>query len=94
MPPGSRPLLGAAIVGFLGYTVSLLLFVFELRHLGTARTGAYFSTAPFVGAVAAVLPGVRPREVQPEPLRQAVLAGTAKRRARSRAIRCGRPMVC
>ena len=31
--------------------MSLVLFVLALRHLGTARTGAYFSTAPFVGAV-------------------------------------------
>jgi hypothetical protein len=44
----------AAIVGFFGYGVSLALFVVALRHLGTARTGAYFSTAPFIGAIAAV----------------------------------------
>jgi drug/metabolite transporter (DMT)-like permease len=42
-------------VGFLGYGVSLALFVFALRHLGTARTGAYFSTAPFLGTIAAVV---------------------------------------
>jgi drug/metabolite transporter (DMT)-like permease len=41
----------AGVVGFLGYGVSLVLFVAALRHLGTARTGAYFSFAPFVGAV-------------------------------------------
>jgi drug/metabolite transporter (DMT)-like permease len=40
----------AAVVGLLGYGVSLMLFVLALRHLGTARTGAYFSVAPFVGA--------------------------------------------
>jgi len=28
--------------------------VLALRHLGTARTGAYFSIAPFVGAVVSV----------------------------------------
>jgi drug/metabolite transporter (DMT)-like permease len=44
----------AALVGFVGYGVSLALFVVALRHLGTARTGAYFSTAPFVGAACAV----------------------------------------
>ncbi|WP_029004637.1 DMT family transporter [Azorhizobium doebereinerae] len=44
----------AAVVGFLGYGVSLALFVLGLRHLGAARTGAYFSLAPFVGAVLAV----------------------------------------
>src|SRR5207253_53561 len=36
------------IVGFLGYGISLVLFVLALRGLGTARTGAYFSTAPFL----------------------------------------------
>lgn len=48
--PGVPVLMGAAVVGFFGYGVSLVLFVLALRHLGTARTGAYFSTAPFVGA--------------------------------------------
>jgi drug/metabolite transporter (DMT)-like permease len=46
---------GAALVGFLGHGVSLVLFVFGLRHLGVARTGAYFSTAPFIGAAIAIL---------------------------------------
>jgi hypothetical protein len=46
--------LGAALVGFLGYGTSLVLFVLALRHLGTSRTGAYFSTAPFIGAIVAV----------------------------------------
>lgn len=45
----------AGTVGFLGYGVSLALFVLALRHLGAARTGAYFSTAPFLGAVVAIL---------------------------------------
>jgi hypothetical protein len=45
----------AGVVGFLGYGVSLALFVVALRHLGTARTGAYFSTAPFLGSAAAVV---------------------------------------
>ena len=47
--------LAASVVGFLCYGVSLALFVLALRHLGTARTAAYFSTAPFFGAVAAVI---------------------------------------
>jgi hypothetical protein len=42
--------IGAFVLGFLSYGVSLVLFVLALRYLGTARTGAYFSTAPFVGA--------------------------------------------
>ena len=52
--PATPIFLGAAGVGFVGYGVSLVLFVLALRHLGTARTGAYFSTAPFVGAVLGV----------------------------------------
>ncbi len=53
--PPTVPALAAALVGFIGYGVSLALFVLALRYLGTARTGAYFSTAPFLGAVAAVM---------------------------------------
>jgi len=45
----------AAVIGFLGYGISLVAFVIGLRELGTARTGAYFSTAPFVGATVSVL---------------------------------------
>jgi drug/metabolite transporter (DMT)-like permease len=40
----------AGLLGFLSYGVSLSCFVLALRHIGTARTGAYFSTAPFIGA--------------------------------------------
>ncbi len=55
-PPLSN-LAAAMIVGFLAYGVSLVLFVVGLRHLGTARTGAYFSVAPFFGAVLAIALG-------------------------------------
>lgn len=51
----TMPLLaGAGVVGALGYGLSLVLFVLALRHLGAARTGAYFSTAPFIGAALAI----------------------------------------
>jgi drug/metabolite transporter (DMT)-like permease len=52
--PPVAVLLAAGVVGFLGYGVSLASFVLALRHLGTARTGAYFSLAPFIGAILAV----------------------------------------
>ena len=52
--PGPATLAEAAAVGFFGYGVSLVLFVLGLRHLGAARTGAYFSTAPFIGAALAL----------------------------------------
>lgn len=42
-------------IGFIGYGISLVLFILALRGLGTARTGAYFSTAPFIGAAIAIL---------------------------------------
>jgi len=52
------PIIGATmLLGFLAYGVSLALFVGALRHLGTARTGAYFSVAPFFGAGLALLSG-------------------------------------
>jgi drug/metabolite transporter (DMT)-like permease len=54
----------AGMVGFVGYGVSLVLFVYALRHLGTARTGAYFSTAPFLGAIAALVLLREPLTVQ------------------------------
>lgn len=43
------------VLGFVGYGISLVLFVLALRGLGSARTGAYFSTAPFLGAAIAIL---------------------------------------
>lgn len=52
--PPLPEVVAAGAVGFLGYGVSLVLFVLALRHLGSARTGAYFSTAPFIGAILAV----------------------------------------
>jgi drug/metabolite transporter (DMT)-like permease len=55
LPSGSI-MLGTMAVGLLGYGISLVLFVLALRDdLGTARTGAYFSTAPFIGAAVSLL---------------------------------------
>ena len=53
--PVGLPLGGALGVGFFSYGVSLVLYVLAMRSLGTARTGAYFSLAPFVGAVGGLL---------------------------------------
>ena len=41
-------------MGLFGYGVSLVLFVVAMRGLGSARAGAYFSAAPFLGAGFAV----------------------------------------
>ncbi len=48
--PGRFSISLSLLVGFFGYGLSLVLFVLALRHIGTARTGAYFSLAPFIGA--------------------------------------------
>lgn len=42
-------------LGLLGYGISLVMFVLALRGLGSSRTGAYFSTAPFIGAAIALV---------------------------------------
>jgi drug/metabolite transporter (DMT)-like permease len=52
---GSLPrwpaLLAALVVGGLSYGLSLVLFVYALRYLGSARTSAYFGAGPFFAAV-------------------------------------------
>jgi drug/metabolite transporter (DMT)-like permease len=68
--PGPGIAAAAGAVGFLGYGVSLVLFVLALRHVGTARTGAYFSLAPFFGAVLSTA-------MLREPLSTALLAAGA-----------------
>ena len=55
--PAIPNMAAAMLIGFFAYGVSLTLFVVGLRHLGTARTGAYFSVAPFFGALLALLIG-------------------------------------
>jgi drug/metabolite transporter (DMT)-like permease len=47
----------AMLVGLVAYGVSLVLFIVALRHVGTARAGAYYSVAPFIGAVIALALG-------------------------------------
>lgn len=52
--PAAATLAWVAVLGFVGYGVSLALFVLALRHAGAARTGAYYGTAPFLGAAIAI----------------------------------------
>ena len=49
--PGLRPIGVAVVVGFFAYGLSIVLFITSLRHLGAARTSAYFGTTPFIGAL-------------------------------------------
>lgn len=45
----------AMALGFVSYGLGLVLFIVALRHMGSARTGAYYGTAPFLGAIAAAV---------------------------------------
>ncbi|TPL84549.1 DMT family transporter [Mesorhizobium sp. B2-3-13] len=53
--PAATTVMATAAVGFFGIGVSLVMFILALRHLGSARTGAYYSLAPFIGALLAIL---------------------------------------
>ena len=47
--------LAALTIGIVCYGFSNVLWVLALRYLGGARAGAYFSSAPFIGALFSVL---------------------------------------
>ena len=53
--PGVPLAITVMALGFVTYGLSIFFFVRSLRTLGVARTGAYFSSAPFIGAVLSVL---------------------------------------
>lgn len=61
LPPAPHVAITLAL-GFMGYGLSLVLFIVALRQLGAARTGAYFATAPFIGAAVALLLYGQPAE--------------------------------
>ena len=52
--PSVLTVTAASVVGLLGVGVSLVMFILALRHLGSARIGAYYSLAPYIGAVLAI----------------------------------------
>jgi drug/metabolite transporter (DMT)-like permease len=52
--PDAGQTAAALAVGAAGYGVSIVLDVVALRLLGAAREAAFFATAPFLGALAAV----------------------------------------
>ncbi len=58
--PAPGNIAAALLVGFFAYGVSLVLFIVAMRHLGTARAGAYYSIAPFFGALLALMLGDTP----------------------------------
>jgi drug/metabolite transporter (DMT)-like permease len=48
--PGTEKILLACFLGLLCYGLSIVFFIFSLRELGSARTSAYFASAPFIGS--------------------------------------------
>jgi drug/metabolite transporter (DMT)-like permease len=53
--PGGATAALAGVIGFVSYGVSLAMFVVALRHVGAARTGACFASAPFAGALLSIV---------------------------------------
>ena len=53
--PVALPLLGALLLGFVAYGLSILLYLYAQRGLGAARTSAYYALAPFFGAALSFL---------------------------------------
>src|SRR6185312_14952448 len=52
--PAAGTALAAMTLGFVSYGLSVVLAIRAMRTLGAARHSAFFSTAPFIGALAAV----------------------------------------
>ncbi len=44
-----------SVLGFLGIGISLVAFIVSLGAIGTSRTGAIFSTAPFIGSLLSIV---------------------------------------
>lgn len=55
--PRGNILAAAMALGFVAYGLSLVLFIRALSQVGTARAGAYFAVAPFVGALGSLALG-------------------------------------
>ncbi|WP_297421465.1 DMT family transporter [Clostridium sp.] len=53
--PDLKVIIAAMIIGFFCYGLSIVLFVFAMRDLGSARTSALFATAPFIGSILSII---------------------------------------
>jgi drug/metabolite transporter (DMT)-like permease len=62
--PRPSVVVAALVLGVFSYGVSILLDAYALRYIGAAREAAFFATAPFMGALAAMpILGERPRAI-------------------------------
>ncbi len=53
--PSLTPILLALLLGAFSYGISIVLFIIAMRHLGAARTSAFFGTAPFIGSFISII---------------------------------------
>ena len=49
--PALRYVPAALLLGFVAYGLSIYFYVYAQRHLGAARTSAYYAIAPFIGVL-------------------------------------------
>ena len=42
-------MLGALVLGFVAYGLSIVFYIYAQRYLGAAKTSAYYALAPFIG---------------------------------------------
>ena len=53
--PGFAALLGALLLGFVAYGLSIFFYIYAQRTLGAAKTSTYYAVAPFIGAALSLL---------------------------------------
>lgn len=53
--PGFQYIFLAMILGFIAYGLSIFTYIRAQRHLGAAKTSAYYAVAPFIGSFLAFL---------------------------------------
>ena len=58
--PGGIWILAVLLLGFVAYGLSINFYIKTQKHLGAAKTSAYYSIAPFLGVVFGMLLGERP----------------------------------
>lgn len=50
--PAMWYLLGALVLGFFAYGLSIFFYIYAQRYLGAAKTSAYYAVSPFIGVAA------------------------------------------
>ena len=53
--PNLPSILGALLLGFVAYGLSIVFYIYAQRELGAAKTSAYYAIAPFIGVALSLL---------------------------------------